>query len=168
MDRDDDFRAFVEGSWARLVRTALLLGSRPGDAEDLAQSALLRAYLAWDRVSRAGNVDAYVYRILVNTRATALRRRSALELPSEIPDIPTAGDPTAQVDLSDLLIHALRRLTPKHRAVLVLRYYADLSDVQVAEVLGVPVGTVKSRLHRAQNQLLEDRSLLEALERGAS
>lgn len=65
-------------------------------------------------------------------------------------------------------MQALRRLTPNHRAVVVLRYYADLSDAQVAAVLGVPVGTVKSRLHRAQRHLLEDQSLLGALERGAS
>lgn len=90
MERDEAFREYVDRSWPGLVRTARLLGSG-SDAEDLTQSALLKAYLGWERVSRAGNVDAYVYRILVNTRISSLRRRSSGEvLTAASPEVATS------------------------------------------------------------------------------
>ena len=164
MQRDDDFRAYVDRSWPRLVRTARLLGSGAADAEDVAQSALLKVYLAWDQVSRASNIDGYVYRILVNTRITAARRRSAHEIPTAELDRATTPDPAPEIVLADLLVGALRTLPQKQRAVVVLRYYADLSVPQIAEVLGVPTGTLKSRLHRAEMTLQNDSALLEAFE----
>lgn len=147
--RDEDFTAYAVGRWPALVRSAVLLGCSPADAEDLAQTALLKTWTHWSRVSRAAEPDAYVYRILVNALATSRRRRWWGERPAEhTPDVAVA-DRSVDVDLRDLVVRALASLPPDQQQVLVLRYVADLSERATADALGLPVGTVKSRTSRA-------------------
>lgn len=160
MNSDDEYRAMVERLWPRLVRAARLLGSNAQDAEDLAQSTLVQVYLAWAKVSTASDPSAYVYRMLFNSRLTSMRRHRWRRevLTDEFRDSPGV-DAISQLHLAEVLLAALRKLPVKHREVLVLRYYLDLTEPQVAEVLDVPLGTIKSRLHRAQVQLQADPSL---------
>jgi RNA polymerase sigma-70 factor (sigma-E family) len=119
------------------------------EAEDVVQTALARCYTAWDRVQRADDIDAYVYRTLLNTWAGSRRRRWWGELPTE--DVPHQPGPdgVATSELRLTLSRALADLSPEHRQVLVLRYVADLSETQVAAALGLALGTVKSRVARA-------------------
>lgn len=151
----DAFSAYAAGRWASLVRAAVLLGCSHADAEDAAQSALVKVWSHWGRVQAAAEPDAYVYRILLNTLATSRRRRWWGERPTaDLPE-PTSGqaggrtaDDTTTVELRDAVVAALRELPPEQRQVLVLRYVADLSERATAETLGVAVGTVKSRTAR--------------------
>lgn len=144
---DGDFTAYVAARRPRLVRTAVLLGCPESDAEDIVQTALTRCLRAWRRVAKADNRDAYVNKVLVNVIHDARARRWTGELP-------TARLPESQVegrDLTDGLVvrRALTALSRDHREVLVLRFFADLSERQTAEVLTIPPGTVKSRTARA-------------------
>lgn len=146
---DEDFSTFVAARWASLVRVAVYLGCSPAEAEDLVQTTLLRCYRAWPRVRRADRVDAYVHRALVTTLAKSRRRLWRGEVPtSEPPDRP-GPDATADSDARADLRRALGRLSPDHRAVLVLRFVGDLTEQQTANALNVPLGTVKSRVARA-------------------
>lgn len=148
-DVDEPFTEYVGARWARLVRSAVLLGGRPADAEDLVQTALTKVYRRWDRVARADDRDAYVYRVLLNTLTDSRRRRWAGERPTaDLPE-PPVPDETERVATRDAVRRALAALGEDQRAVVVLRYYAHLSEAQMAEVLGVAPGTVKSRLSRA-------------------
>jgi RNA polymerase sigma-70 factor (sigma-E family) len=153
MDRDADFTGFVAARWTRLVRAAVLLGCSPGEAEDLTQTALARCYVSWSRVSRADSRDAYVYRVLVNCWVKSRRRRWWGEEPSD--DLPPerARDTAEHTVLRLDLLNELRRLSENDRAVLVLRYVADMTVPEVADVLQIPVGTVKSRISRALTTL---------------
>lgn len=143
----DDFTAYVAARRPRLVRTAVLLGCPEAEAEDVVQTALARCLKAWHRVVRADNRDAYVHRVLVNALHDARSRRWQGELPTAVLPEQATGDP----DVTEGLVvrRALAGLRPQHREALVLRFYADLSEGQAAEVLGVPPGTVKSRTARA-------------------
>ncbi len=146
---DEDFSAFVAARWASLVRVGVYLGCSPAEAEDLVQTTLLGCYRAWPRVRRADRVDAYVHRSLVNALAKSRRRRWRDEVAtSELPDEP-APDETTYVDARTDLHRVLERLSADHRAVLVLRFVADLTVEQTADALNVPIGTVKSRVARA-------------------
>ncbi len=144
-----DFTTYVVERRARLVRTAVLLGCPQPDAEDLVQSALLRCYRSWRRVARADHPDAYVHRVLVTTLADARARRWNGELPTEtLPE--AADDSDADGWAGGIAVRrALADLSPEHREVLVLRFYADLSERATAAALGVAPGTVKSRTSRA-------------------
>lgn len=141
-----EFDEYVAARRVRLVRTAVLLGCPPADAEDVVQTALLRCYRSWRRVSRADSPDAYVHRVLVNTYLDSRSRRWTGEVPTE-----SLPEPVADVDLSLGLAvrRALAAMSDEHRAVLVLRFFADLSERDTAEALGLPAGTVKSRTARA-------------------
>ncbi|GAB3198019.1 SigE family RNA polymerase sigma factor [Nocardioides hungaricus] len=153
MERDDDFTAFAGARWGALVRSAIVLGCSPEEAQDLAQSTLLRCYTAWRRVAAADDRDAYVYRILLNCHRDSRRRRWWGERPTgTLPDRGTP-DHTSQVEIADAVHRALDDLTTSHREVVVLRYYAGLSEQRTAEVLGIAPGTVKSRLSRALARL---------------
>jgi RNA polymerase sigma-70 factor (sigma-E family) len=146
---DEDFSAYVAARWASLVRVGVYLGCTPVEAEDLVQSTLLRCYRSWSRVRRADRVDAYVHRALVTTLAKSRRRLWRGEVPTEqVPDSPSY-DGVAASDARADLQRALSRLSPDHRAVLVLRFVGDLSEQQTADALDVPLGTVKSRVARA-------------------
>ncbi len=149
MRNDEDFAAYVRARWAAMVRSLVLLGCAPHEAEDVAQTALARCYTSWDRVQRASDVDAYVYRTLLNTWASSRRRRWWGERPTEEVPNDASADGAATSDLRLTLVCALTDLSTEHRQVLVLRYVADLSEAQVAAALGIPAGTVKSRIARA-------------------
>lgn len=152
-----DFSEYVAARRTRLVRSAVLLGCPQPDAEDVVQTALLRCFRSWRRVQKADQPDAYVYRVLVNTLTDARNRRWNGELPTEaLPDRPgEEGDATVGFGVRRALA-AMRR---EHREVLVLRYYADLSERETADVLGIPPGTVKSRTSRALAVLAADQNV---------
>ena len=151
-DGGEDFSAFATSRWPGLVRLAFGLTGDRWLAEDIAQTALARAYVAWRRVSRADDPDAYLRRILVNTSHRRFRRRRVTEQPGEPPDIPVEG-PADLVGERAALVAALHQLPPRQRAVIVLRYWQDLTDTQIAATLGCSPGTVRSQLSRALAKL---------------
>jgi RNA polymerase sigma-70 factor (sigma-E family) len=139
--------AFVEGATPALRRVAHLLVADRGHADDLLQEALVRTYLAWGRV-RPGEETAYVRRVMTNLSVDRWRRRRP-EVLGGVPERPATHDAHQQVEHRGEAVRALAALSARERAVVVLRYYADLSEQQVAEELGVSVGTVKSTASRA-------------------
>jgi RNA polymerase sigma-70 factor (sigma-E family) len=150
MRNDADFAAYMAARWPFLVRSLVLIGCPRHEAEDVVQTGLARCYASWERVRKADDVDAYVYRTVLNCWHKSRKRRWWGEVPTAtLPEAPSTTDPTDQVLLRQALEVQLGRLTPEHREVLVLRFVADLTEPQVAEVLDVPVGTVKSRVSRA-------------------
>jgi RNA polymerase sigma-70 factor (sigma-E family) len=150
MRNDADFAAYMAARWPFLVRSLVLIGCPRHEAEDVAQTGLARCYASWDRVRKADDVDAYVYRTVLNCWHKSRKRRWWGEVPTEVlPEPPSTEDATDQVLLRQALEVQLGRLSAEHREVLVLRFVADLTEPQVAEVLDVPVGTVKSRVSRA-------------------
>lgn len=143
-DDRDDFDQFVVAVSPRLLRSAFLLTHDWGGAEDLLQTALVKAWFAWGRVR--GNPEPYVRKIMYHTYVSWWRRRSFGEQPTAVtPDTPVTDDAASQVDERDEVWRALGRLPRRQRAVLVLRYFEDLSEAQVAELLGISVGTLKGR-----------------------
>ena len=151
----EDFRSYVAARSPALLRTAYMLTGNRADAEDLLQTALAKTYLSWDRIREREALDGYVRRILVNTQTSFWRRRRVDEYPSDVlPEMP-GRDETADADLHDALWNALRGLPKRQRAMVVLRYYEDLSEAETAQVLGVSVGTVKSTTSRALSKLRE-------------
>src|SRR3954469_3985865 len=150
MHEPDGFRGYVRDRQPRLLRAAFLLTGEEHLAQDLVQSALIRVWPRWERISRMENVDAYVYRVLVTVHAGWRRRRWNAEVPRH--DVPSRGSAAdSQDEHVDrlVLVAALGRLPAKQRAVVVLRFYLDLSERQTAEALGCTVGTVKSHTSRA-------------------
>jgi RNA polymerase sigma-70 factor (sigma-E family) len=148
-----DFDAFVLGSSGRLLRVAQLLTGDHGRAEDLVQDAYDKAFLRWDKI-RADDPWAYVRRSLVNGYTDWWRRRPWREQPTELLPEPTGHpDPTTGVADRDALMLALGQLTRRERAVVVLRFYQDLSEAQIADALGIARGTVKSTNLRAMRKL---------------
>jgi RNA polymerase sigma-70 factor (sigma-E family) len=149
----EGFDEFVVGRSTRLLRTAFLLTQDWAAAEDLLQTSLVKAWSAWKRVE--GDPEPYVRRIMVNTHASWWRRRWRGERPSEdLPEPPPDGaDPHGQVGDRDELWRALRRLPERQRAVLVLRYFEDLSEAEAASLLGISTGTVRSQASRALARL---------------
>ena len=148
--RREDFRAFVAGRSVALLRTAYLMTGNRADAEDLLQTALAKTYLAWDRINDRDHPEHYVRRVMANARTSRWRRSRGHEeyAVESVPE--TAGrDDFADLDLHDALWRAMRALPTKQRAVLVLRYYEQLSEAEIAEVLGCSAGTVKSQASRA-------------------
>lgn len=153
MDRDADFADYVGARWSVLVRSAVALGYDLDQAQDVVQTALLRCYTSWRRVERADDRDAYVYTVLLNCHRDSRRRLWWGERASdELPDTGISDD-TARVAATDAVHRALTDLSVPHREVVVLRYYAHLSEQQTAVALGIAPGTVKSRLARAMAQL---------------
>ncbi|OUC94074.1 SigE family RNA polymerase sigma factor [Streptosporangium minutum] len=159
-----DFERYVEQRSVRLLRTAYLLCRDWATAEDLLQTALAKAWFAWRRVG--DNPDPYVYRILTNTHASWWRRRWRAEVPTEdLPDV--AGENrTDEVEAREAVRHALAGLPDRQRAVIVLRYFADLPDPQIAEVLGCSVTTVRSQASRALAKLRVDPAAAAAMTTG--
>ena len=144
-DDPPGFRAFVDARSSALLRTAWMLTGDGQLAEDLLQAALARTWPHWRRV-RDGQPEAYVRRVMVNLQAAWWRRRWRGEQPSDdVPDGLVGGDPFAAVDERLLLTAALRALPLRQRQVVVLRYYEDLSEHEVAAVMGCSAGTVKSQ-----------------------
>jgi RNA polymerase sigma-70 factor (sigma-E family) len=151
----EDFSAFAVSRWPGLVRLAFGLTGDRWAAEDLAQATLARAYVAWRRVSRADDPDAYLRRILVNTSNRRFRRHRVAEQSGDPPETAVEG-PADLVGERAALLAALRQLPPRQRAVVVLRYWEDLTDTQIAAALGCSPGTVRSQLSRALAKLREN------------
>ena len=152
------FADFVAGRGQALQRTAFLLTGDWALAEDLLQTALARAYPRWDRIAR-DDPEAYVRRILVNTWSSWWRRRWRGELPTEELPESAAPDAYAEADRRGAVRDALSRLPRKQRAVIVLRFHEDMSETQVASLLGISVGTVKSQAAKALAKLRADAAL---------
>ena len=155
MDAREGFEAFVAARSPQLLRTAYLLTRDRGLAEDLVQTALAKAWFAWGRID--GAPDAYVRRIIVNTYSSWWRRKWNGEVATdELPE-PARGDGrTAQVDERTDLWGALGRLPKRQRAVVVLRFFEDLSEADTADLLQCSVGTVKSQASKALAKLRLD------------
>ena len=150
------FEEFVYARSGSLLRTALLLtGQNRAEAEDLLQLALERAYRHWPRVCRSGEPERYVRGILAHASADRWRRlarRAERPLPATGED-PALPDHSAAVADRDYLLRALAALPPRQRAVLVLRYFDDLSEAETADMLGCSLGTVKSQAARGLARL---------------
>lgn len=149
-DRDADFTAYLHARQPALLRTAYLLTGDRHEAEDLLQTALAKLYLSWDRVRDRGAVDGYARRILVNEHSSLWRRawkkkeRATEEVPEGTPFVDSYDE-----GLGAELWELVQTLPRRARAVVVLRYYEQLTEAETAEVLGVSVGTVKSQTSRA-------------------
>jgi RNA polymerase sigma-70 factor (sigma-E family) len=162
----EGFAQFVEARQRALQRTAWLLTGDWAVAEDLVQTALVRSWPRWERIRRRDDPEVYVRRAMVNTWASWHRRRWWGERPSEVvPDTQAAGDVATEVTVRIAVQGALRSLTARQRAVLVLRVFDDLSEVQVAQVLDCAVGTVKSTMAQAAARLREDPQLAGLMDR---
>lgn len=160
--RYPSFSSYVRARGPVLLRTARSLTANPSDAEDLLQTALTKTYVAWERIEDHGALDGYVRRTLVNTRTSQWRKRKVDEFTcEELPEKEAAPvpDPAEQQTLHDAMWRAVLKLPDRQRAMVVLRYYEDLSEARTAEVLGVSVGTVKSAVSRALGKLREDPGL---------
>jgi RNA polymerase sigma-70 factor (sigma-E family) len=155
----DEFSEFMLGRWSTLVRFGYGLTGDPGLAEDLAQTALTRACLAWPRVRSADDPDAYVCRIMVNSHRTRLRRRRVPEQLTGSPPDHGVSDPGLTDGGRPELITALMGLPAGQRAVLVLRYWMDLSEAEAASTLGCSIGNVKSQAARGLAKLRIDPDL---------
>ena len=152
---DEEFSEFVQGAWPGLYRTAYLLVGDRGLAEDLVQTALAKTYAAWPRVRDVQAAPGYARTTLVNTAAAWFRRRSwRNELPTpELPEPPHERGHDADLTTRPTVLDALSQLPPRQRAVVVLRFYDDLSVAETARVLGCADGTVKSQTSRALDTL---------------
>ena len=158
---DDGFDQFMAERWPRLVRSAYLLTSDRHDAEDLAQAVLTKVFSSWHRVRRAEDVDAYVHRIMINCNSNRFRRRRVAEHPVPIvPDhLRTTADHAGEWDQRSTFMTALAQLPPRQRAVIVLRYYEDMTEAQTSHVMGCSIGTVKSQTWKALARLREHSEL---------
>src|SRR5262245_36111140 len=154
MDREVELREFVSARGAALSRAAYLLTGDHQAAEDLVQDTYVVLVRRWQK-SGTVDPDAYVRRILYSRFIDGWRRRRLTEVPTGSPPAAAAGDATTSVDARLTLRDALVRLTPRQRAVLVLRFYEDLTEVQAAAALGVSANTVKSQTRLALQRLRE-------------
>ena len=155
------FEEFVLARSDALLRFGYVLTGDASRAEDVLQEALLDIHRHWDRLTAQGSPEPYVRRAMVNEYLSWRRRRSSGELPGEVPDVPAPDLADVGLTERDALWRALARLPRRQRAVLVLRFYEDLSEEQTATVLGVSVGTVKSSASRALAAMRLDPDLLE-------
>ncbi|RII11934.1 RNA polymerase sigma-E factor [Streptomyces sp. YIM 130001] len=156
------FASYMRARQPVLLRTARSLTANPCDAEDLLQTALTKTYVAWERIEDHRALDGYVRRALLNTRTSQWRKRKVDEFACEElpePDPAPVGDPAEQQVLRDAMWRAIMKLPARQRAMVVLRYYEDLSEAQTAEVLDVSIGTVKSAVSRALAKLRDDPEL---------
>ena len=152
---EEEFRRFVQLRWHGLVRTAYLLTGDRGRAEDLVQQTLVKVHRRWSHVVTAESPYAYTRAALANESASWWRRKRVSETLGEIPahaDRAPADDYRA-VDTRDELARAVLQLPPRMRAVVVLRYFDDLSERDTAAALGMSVGSVKSQSSRGLDRL---------------
>ncbi len=156
-EQDEAFSVFVDARSRHLLQAAHLLTGDRHRAEDLLQTALTRAYLRWDRIVDE-DPEGYVRRTMVNAHIDWWRRKPWREQPTdELPDV-AVPDSTGTADSRRALLAALAELSPRQRAVMVLRYYEDLSEAEIARTLGCSAGTVKSAASRATAKLRESLS----------
>lgn len=149
----DEFTAFVAGIQSGLQRTAWLLTGSWDEAEDLVASSLAKVWRHWDRVSVADARDAYARRMLVNVFLSSRRRLWRLEQPHAAPEPPAVRDPSDSVAVRATIEAALAELSARQRAAVVLRFFDDMTEAQVADVMGCRVGTVKSTTAKAVERL---------------
>jgi RNA polymerase sigma-70 factor (sigma-E family) len=153
------FGEYVRIRSRALLRAAQAMTGNRSDAEDLVQATLVKAYLSWDRISDPAALDTYVRRVMVNTHISGWRRRRLDEYPTDdLPDSP-AADATGDADLRDVVQRAIDRLPRQMRAAVMLRFYDDMTEPEVAAALGISVGTVKSTVARAVAKLRQDAEL---------
>ncbi len=146
-----DFSDYVSSRLPALLRLGHALTGNPHDANDLVQEALEKVGARWSSINRdRGNPDAYVRRVMLNCRTSRWRRRRGETLVAQIPD---TGVPAVDRFEDQPLWQALRELPTGQRAVIVLRYYEDLSEAEIAATLGISAGTVKSQASRAMATL---------------
>ena len=149
-EKDAEFEAYMAARQPSLLRTAYLISGDRHTAEDLVQTALAKLYLSWDKVQRRELVDGYVRRILVNENNSLWRRAWKRRETSTdtLPDHQAVSD-SHDDGTKAALWEFVQSLPRKQRAVVVLRFYEDLSEAEVADILGISVGTVKSQSSRA-------------------
>lgn len=152
--RDEEFTEWMTARQGVLFRTAYLVAGDKQTAEDLVQTAAAKLYLAWDRVRDRGNVDAYMRRIIINEHNSLWRRpwKKREQVAETLPEtgyVDRQGDPTE----ASALWKVVQSLPPRQRAVIVLRYYEDLSEAEIADTLEISTGTVKSQASRAMATL---------------
>ncbi|GAA4445819.1 SigE family RNA polymerase sigma factor [Phytohabitans houttuyneae] len=152
MSDDETFRDFVTRQWEPLSRTAYLLTRDRALAEDLVQSALEKTHRHWRRVDAP---EVYTRRVMINTAISWRRRRRWTEVPLLPTDEGGQSDPYGQADNRQVLLRALRSLPPRTQAILVLRYFEDRSEAEIAQVLGCSAGSVKSQASRGIARLRE-------------
>jgi RNA polymerase sigma-70 factor (sigma-E family) len=152
--RETEFAEFFAATWSRLFRITYALTGDVGEAEDALQSAFVKAYASWHRVRSADRPEAYVRRMAVN-EVLGVRRRAWWRLERTGPTPEPMGLRSLEDDFVDRtqMWAALMKLAPRQRAVLVLRYYEDLSEHAIADVLGCSRGTVKSQASDARSAL---------------
>jgi RNA polymerase sigma-70 factor (ECF subfamily) len=153
----DELRTWLEDGYASSVRTAyLILGNRP-DAEDAVQESFLRAWKFRDSLVTGASFKPWLYRVVVNTCNSKLRKeiphRSRRHADDDLEDVAVIEDRISQVAVMNDVMTALKDLPAHLRIVIVLRYYADLSERDIAAVIGRQPGTVKSRLNEARRRL---------------
>ena len=152
-DTDADFAAYLAARQASLLRTAYLLTGNRYDAEDLTQTAFAKLYLSWDKVRDRGSIDGYVRRILVNEHNSLWRRAWKRREHPQDHDVLSRFDEPTHDEYDDghgsVLWDLVQTLPRKARAVVVLRYYEEMSEAETADALGISVGTVKSQTSRA-------------------
>ncbi|RCG29014.1 SigE family RNA polymerase sigma factor [Sphaerisporangium album] len=159
--KDEEFRQYVVARGPALLRVAYQLTGQPADAEDLLQAALAKTYLAWDRINDRASLDGYVRRAMVNINISWWRRRKLEEYPSEeLPDTPVRDGPTPG-EIHELLEQAIDRLPARQRTAILLRYYEDMTETEIATTLGISIGTVKSTVSRAMAKLRGDLVVVE-------
>ncbi len=148
---DAEFSEFVAAAWGPLYRTAYLMVGNRALAEDLVQTALTNTYASWHRVRALEAAHAYARTAVARTAASWFRSRVRLseQVTEHLPETPYSPDPSTRPALLD----ALRQLPPRQRAVVVLRFYEDLSVAQAAQTLGCSEGTVKSQTSAALGKL---------------
>jgi RNA polymerase sigma-70 factor (sigma-E family) len=156
---EEEFREFMRGRWPAMVRLAYGLAGDLGHAEDIAQAAFARAYASWGRVIKAGDPEAYLRRIVINENRRRFRKQRVAEVLLGVPPDSSIPDPAAESDERAALLPALRQLPPRQRAVVVLRFWLDMSEADTAAALGCSVGTVKSQASRALVTLREGSAL---------
>ncbi len=158
-DDDAAFREYVLARGTALLRTATMLTGNRADAEDLVQATLASTYLAWDWINDYASLDAYVRRAMINTHISWWRRRKLDEFPTdELPD-QVVADHARDRDLAEVVRRALDRLPRRMRAAVMLRYFEDMTEPEIAALLGVSLGTVKSTVSRAVARLRADAEL---------
>ncbi|GAA3872690.1 SigE family RNA polymerase sigma factor [Streptomyces sedi] len=151
-----EFRSFAVDRWPRLLRTAFLLTGNHHDAEDLVQTVLAKSYVQWRRVAQASDRDAYVWRVMINAHRDRVRGLRVFEwLTTRFPER-ADRDRTEDILARDVLAGALQRLPVKQRAAVVLRYVEDRTETEVAALLGIRLGTVRSRSARGLEKLRAD------------
>ncbi|WP_316780004.1 SigE family RNA polymerase sigma factor [Streptomyces sasae] len=151
-----EFEDYVRTRQATLLRTARRLVPDPLEAQDLLQTALARTYDRWDRIADKRLADAYLRRVMINTRTEWWRARKLEEVPTEqLPDA-SVDDSTEQHAARALLLDVLKVLAPQQRSVVLLRHWEQMSTDETATALGMAPGTVKSTLHRALAQLRQE------------